>query len=394
LSWRVCSPQGVSQRLCSCYPESRNLLYRPTQVEAQTPGSLTSLADSNQFDEPKTKGKGTPAEWVVAARALMVSGQTETAVKLALRLWNDAAGDPEAAMLASEVLSADVPSWHFKMVRDDVRNAAYDAALRRAIRPGMRVLDIGSGTGLLAMMAARAGAARVFSCEMNPAVADAAKEIVALNGYSDRIQVLAKHSNKIDVEADLGGRVDLIVSEIVSNNLLGEGVLGTMEHAVGNLLKPGGKVIPARGTVKIALAFDPNFTDRRMDVIDGFDLSPFNRLAKLTYRVVTHDTEFKLRSDAVDLFEFDFQATKAAPKARAQRTLTAHGGPVNCIAQWIHLQMDEVEHHEVRPGEQVNSSWAIVVYPLPKQSTLKAGDELTVHASHDMDTVHIWGCLD
>ena len=44
---------------------------------------------------------------------------------------------------------------------------AYDAALRRAIRPGCRVLEIGTGSGLLAMMAARAGAAQVVTCERN-----------------------------------------------------------------------------------------------------------------------------------------------------------------------------------------------------------------------------------
>ena len=55
------------------------------------------------------------------------------------------------------------PAWHFPMVADGPRNAAYDQALRRAA-PGRRVLDIGSGSGLLAMMAARAGAVSVDTC--------------------------------------------------------------------------------------------------------------------------------------------------------------------------------------------------------------------------------------
>ncbi len=61
------------------------------------------------------------------------------------------------------------PAWHFPMVADRPRNDAYDQALRRAA-PGRRVLDIGSGSGLLAMMAARAGAvsAPLLSRRMNP----------------------------------------------------------------------------------------------------------------------------------------------------------------------------------------------------------------------------------
>ncbi len=348
------------------------------------------MANSNQFAEPSDKIAGTRAKWAVAAGALLASGQTETAIKLALKVWNDAADDPEAAMLASEVLSHEVPSWHFKLARDHVRNAAFDAALRRVVTPGMRVLDIGSGSGLLAMMAARAGAGQVFSCEKNPAIADVAKDIIAANGYSDRVHVLAKRSDNIDADADLGGKVDIIVSEIVSNNLLSEGVLATMEHAVANFLKPGGRVIPSKGTVKIALAYDPNFSDRRMTIANGFDLSAFNRLAKPSYGIATLDGQLQLQSDVVNLFEFDFQATVPATKARTQRTLTARVGTVNCIAQWIHLRLDEVGEYENRPGELTFSNWDIGVYPLPKQVTLQAGDAVEVSGSHDRDSVRVW----
>jgi len=321
---------------------------------------------------------------------MQASGQTEMALRLALKVWDESADDPEAAMLASEVLSAGVPDWHFKVVRDEVRNAAYDAALRRSVRPGMRVLDIGSGTGLLAMMAARAGATRVFSCEMNPAVADAAREIVAANGFADRVEIVAKHSDQLDANADLGGRVDLIVSEIVSNNMLTEGVLATMEYAVGHLLKPGGQVIPARGGVRIALAFDPNFHNKRMASVAGFDLSGFNRLAQPSYNIRTTDTRLQLMSDAAELFEFDFGAAEAERDAHTQRTLTAHGGPVNCVAQWIHLEMDEAGSYENRPGDPKYSNWDALGYPLPKRIEPRAGDGVTVHGSHDLNRVRIW----
>jgi type II protein arginine methyltransferase len=99
-----------------------------------------------------------------------------------------------------------VPKWHFNIVRDDARNAAYEAAIVRAVRPDARILDIGAGTGLLAMMAARAGAKDVITCEMNPAVADAAADIVARNGHADRVRVVPKRSTELDVAADMGER--------------------------------------------------------------------------------------------------------------------------------------------------------------------------------------------
>ena len=91
---------------------------------------------------------------------------------------------------------------------------------------------------------------------MNPTIADMATQIIARNGFSDRVRVIAKHSDTLDVQADLGGPMDILVSEIVSNNLLGEDVLPAHERAVRNLLKPGGRVIPARGAIRVALAED------------------------------------------------------------------------------------------------------------------------------------------
>ncbi len=110
---------------------------------------------------------------------------------------------------------------------------------------------------------------------MVPAIAEAARTIVARNGYEGRVRVIAKKSSDLDVEADLGGRADLFVSEIVTNSLLGEDMLPLTEHAVRELLVPGAQVIPRRGLVRVALARDEKFERHRMDTVDGFDLSPF-----------------------------------------------------------------------------------------------------------------------
>src|SRR5258708_2618047 len=90
-----------------------------------------------------------------------------------------------------------VPAWHFAMMDDKRRNTAYRAAIARAV-PGKRVLEIGTGAGLLAMMAARAGASTVTTCERVGLIADRARDIVALNGLATRVKGIGKSS--IDLE--------------------------------------------------------------------------------------------------------------------------------------------------------------------------------------------------
>lgn len=330
--------------------------------------------------------KGRPIVQSRLVSALRKKNKANEANALALQLWKERGDEPQSEMLFREVLSADVPQWHFGLVRDTIRNDAYEAALRRAIRPGMRVLDIGSGTGLLAMMAARAGAEHVYSCEMNPAVADAAREIVAANGYADRVSILPVHSGSLDADRDLGGKVDIIVSEIVSNDMLAECVLDVMEDVVPRLLKPGGVLIPARGTVRVALAEVSAFVPEPMTSASGFDLSLFNRLAKPSFRLKVGNS-FEIRSSAGELFHFDF-AAETTPDAEARCTLTATGGTANAIIQWIQLDMDEEGRYEVRPG--VYSCWAINCWPLPEPVKLPAGESFTVGGLHDRISVKVY----
>ncbi|MGA9581309.1 MAG: 50S ribosomal protein L11 methyltransferase [Allosphingosinicella sp.] len=297
--------------------------------------------------------------------------------------------DPEVSALARSTLAADVPEWHFPMVRDQRRNAVYDEALRRAVGPDSRVLDIGSGTGLLAMMAARAGAAAVTTCEMNPIVAEAAAEIVRHNGYADRIKVIPKASGELDAERDLGGRADIIVSEIFSNELLGEAVIPVMEDAIARLLAPGGQVIPSAATVRVALAWWPGLDERRLQRISGFDLSPFNRLGRTPYRLEVGDPELSLRSEAADLFSFDFSAGGRFPGGRSQLDLIPDG-VVNGVVQWIRLQLDPQVRYENRPGPGEASCWGCLFHPFAGSAEPVGGSAVRIHASHNRNQLQIW----
>jgi type II protein arginine methyltransferase len=324
------------------------------------------------------------------ASVLFSMGENARANEIARKALLAAPDDAEVRSLVSGILSQGVPRWHFNMVRDAARNAAYEAALGRAVTAQTRVLEIGTGSGILAMMAARAGARHVVTCETVPAIAEAAREIVALNGFADRVRVVAKTSYDLDPGADLGGLADVLVSEIIANNMVGEDALPATEHAVRVLLKPGAKVIPARGIIRIALAYDAKFHLGRMDTIDGFDLSPFNRLATNRYRVQRGDTRLTLMSAPTDLFHFDFQSGGPFPAATAAKMLTSSGGRANGIAQWIALQMDESGWYENDPVPGTSSAWAVIFWPFPAPREFPRGTTIEVCGSHDRRHLRIW----
>ena len=125
------------------------------------------------------------------------------------------------------------------MLHDDRRTSDYVAALSQAVRPGDVVLDIGTGSGVLAIAAARAGARHVYAVEASD-IAEAAERVFALNDMEDRITLVAGWSREIELPEP----ADLLVSEVIGNEPFEEEILETTLDARRRLLKPGARLIP------------------------------------------------------------------------------------------------------------------------------------------------------
>lgn len=304
----------------------------------------------------------------------------------ALRL---APADPEIQTIAAELFSDSVPAWHGTIVTDRARNEAYEAALRNAIEPGMRVLEVGTGTGILAMMAARAGAGEVITCEANPVIAERARAIVAQNGYADRVRVIAKHSDELRLGVDLSGPADVFVSEIISGSLLNEAVLPVVENVVPRLVKPDGIVIPYRGAIRVALAYYDGAESMRLGVIAGFDLSGFNQLLAPHYSLQIEDKRLTLSSAAADLFAFTFQTGGPYPDNRASIALRAKTR-ANGVVQWVRIRTDDSSYYENVPGTGEGSSWCAEFHPFAGGGVAEPGMDIAVHGSHSQTALRIW----
>jgi Tfp pilus assembly protein PilF len=288
-----------------------------------------------------------------------------------------------------------VPAWHFAMMNDAPRNALYDEAIRRAV-PGRSVLDIGTGAGLLAMMAARAGARSVTSCEAEPWIAAKAADVVAANGLSRQIKLIAKRSTDLQIGLDLEERAEVLVTEVFSTTALNEDVISTVAHAHAKLLQPGATVVPNAASARAYLAGGPAlehhfFVDRAA----GFTLAPFNDLAQTSMGLDVHHVPHDVLSDDFEVFRFDLTRPPAQAEQRAIEVVASAPGRCFGVVQWLRLDLIEGLVYENRPSRNAAvDSWGHMLFPFSKPIELKTGDRVRLMAQHNRRVLLVWDLPD
>ena len=139
-----------------------------------------------------------------------------------------------------------------RMVSDRPRTNAFAAAIREVVRPGDVVLDVGTGTGILAMFAAKAGARKVYAVDATE-IAEVAIDLVKANSLSDQIQVFHGRAGELQLDQ----KVDLIISEWLGDAAFVEGMLHAVLDARDHNLTPTGRMLPSKVRVFIAPLDEP-----------------------------------------------------------------------------------------------------------------------------------------
>jgi protein arginine N-methyltransferase 1 len=214
------------------------------------------------------------------------------------------------------------------MIADTARIDAFTRALRRVITPESVVVDIGTGTGILALLACQLGARRVYAIEPNEAI-HVAREAAAANGYADRIEFLQALSTAVT----LPEQVHLIVSDI-------GGLLPWLQHHVTTIidartrfLAPGGTLMPRRDALWMALVEAPELYRRHAEPWDshayGLDLTSGRQQTINTWRAGGIIGEQLLvppiRVTVVDYAEITSPNLDAVAEWTVSRAGTAHG---------------------------------------------------------------------
>jgi len=252
-----------------------------------------------------------PYHLVGLAEMVAAKKHRQRAFALAREAMTLGRDDPATIMRGRRLLASLLPGYHVPMMNDARRNLAWDAALRKAIRPGMLVFEIGTGAGMLALMAARAGAAKVVTCETNPVAAELARELAARNGYADRIEVITGPSQKVTVGEDMERRADLLFCDIFADGLLGFDPLSAIGDARARLLAPGAPAIPRAASLCVGLAaWADHDRSGTIDAACGFDLSPLADFVDVALLRPIDVPGLDLLSEGETLFRFDFSGAR------------------------------------------------------------------------------------
>jgi tetratricopeptide (TPR) repeat protein len=277
-----------------------------------------------------------------------------------------------------------IPAWHIPMINDEERNAAYERALARAVQPSDVVLEVGTGSALVAMMAARAGARMVVTCEAVPILAEVAKETVARNGYADKIRVLSKRSTQVTLGEDLPERADIFVSELINVGMLAPNMLPIIQHARVNLCKPEARIIPESAVVWAALIQCDHLAQiNPVREIEGFDMSAFDIFRTPGYSQIDLAADpHRMLSHRFRALDFDFRVAMKETDLKALAVTANATGTCHGIAFWFDLALDAETIYRSESRNRTNH-WKQAVQFFPDPVPVRPGDRLDIAAGYD-----------
>jgi tetratricopeptide (TPR) repeat protein/precorrin-6B methylase 2 len=281
-------------------------------------------------------------------------------------------------------MSGMIAGWHIPMINDDERNAAYERALNRAVTPDSIVFEIGTGSGLVAMMAARAGAKRVVTCEAVPILAERAKETIARNGFADRITVLSKRSTQVKLGQDLPEKADIFVSELINIGMLAPNMLPIIQHARANLVKPEAKIIPEAAVVwGVLMQCDHLAQINPVRTIAGFDMGAFDIFRSPGYAQIDLGADpHRVLSGRFRVLDFDFRKAMKTEDLRPLAVGATEAGTCHGICFWFDLILDGETTYRSESRSRTNH-WKQAMHFFPEPVALEPGDRLDIAAGYD-----------
>lgn len=268
-----------------------------------------------------------------------------------------------------------------EMIGDAGRFDAYAAALARAVRPGDVVLEIGCGPGVFALLACRAGAARVYAIETDDVI-HLAEQLASANGLADRIKFIQTDSRR----TELPERANVIVSDIRGTLPLFDHAISSMEDARKRFLAPGGVMIPQFDTLKAAIAQADDYYSTLTSPWNlspqGFDLSS---VLSLTLNE-NHGVRFKpeqLLTEPQSWCVLDYTSGVQRPAAAKLNFRVARSGIAHGVCLWFETRLFEDIGYSSGP-DGTSTIYGQAFLPWLQAVDVTAGQEIDLDLHADL----------
>jgi predicted O-methyltransferase YrrM len=250
------------------------------------------------------------------------------------------------------------PQRQLALLWDSVRMNAFRLALERCAA-GKVLVELGTGHGVLACLAARAGARRVYAIE-EADIIEVAREIASRNGLEERIVFV--EGNSLDVE--LPEPAQVVFGDLMGADPLGAGMLVYLHDAAARFLEPGGIVLPARLKL-LAVGVDSQRITRETDdartwirdakalsAAYGLDLAPLEQASRSAFARSYDAYSYKELLDSAaggdriltgEVQVAEFELGRADPARAVETPLSLpveHDGTLNAIATYAAVELD------------------------------------------------------
>jgi ribosomal protein S18 acetylase RimI-like enzyme/SAM-dependent methyltransferase len=229
------------------------------------------------------------------------------------------------------------------------------------VTPGCAVLDIGAGTGIWAIAAAKLGAGRVVAVDMDELLVGVIRMLADEHGVSDRVEAVCARS--FDLQA--GREFDVVVSETIGFLGYDERIVDVMADARSRFLRDGGHIIPETVALYAAAGKLKGWTEAIPEGVD-FDFAALSRLNLNSPRVLKRSRDVKLITRPARLVSTDLRRAASTPSVRE---LTASwdlfaGPEVDCVIVWVESRLAS----GVRLTTRRTTSWRPTVYRIAAPS--------------------------
>src|SRR3990167_4259682 len=271
----------------------------------------------------------------------------------------------------------DSPTVHIEMINDKVRTLAFKQALKRAIKPGDVVFDLGTGTGILAMFAAKLGA-EVYAIDSAGGIFEAAKVNISRNKLNDKIKLITYTGDKIS----LPKKADVVVSECLGHFGFDEGMIKAVTDSK-YLLKNSGVFIPGKVRLCVAAVSVPEMYDAYIDTWKklryGLDFSHMRSKAVERIYIATFSPS-DLVSYPTKIIDFTM-GNDSADLLKGGATITIKkAGKIHGLVGWFESELVSGLMLSTSPLS-APTHWEQCFLPLIKPLAAKAGDKLSIGLS-------------